>query len=431
MTSIEEILWMRSRYDLDKIVDIDRHRNRSQSMITEWHVIPAFESWGRHIILETMKVYEKTVLYFSSSCSCPPQILNVMHPVNFRRQTEDINDDPLSSDQTEVLQPVDDKFLYVISKYLLQRPKNFTFTRLLIIGGSSATFSILETLCLNSNVCLMNVTVVMEYVPISLSMEAELEGKQLPEKYPLSADEINQYSEEELRLLGLNHKAKYIRGKVTDIDRKNRTVILSDESVIEYDILVLSATSQDCSVRKFPSTKGFHPSSLMRRGIFCLGNTFVDAAALDWVKTGMLYEKNIVVYGSNLTTVNVIEKLISIGIDPSLIVVVSDKSYVADFGHPSLQQKADNIMNSCGVKLFLDCDILDVFFDESLCIESIKLSLSSKLKYYSDFINCRTLICCMDFYLDTDLHVAVNESGLVYDGGIVVDKVISYWLKSC
>ena len=40
-----------------------------------------------------------------------------------------------------------------------------------------------------------------------------------------------------------------------------------------------------------------------------------------------------------------------------------------------------------------------------------------------EFLECSTLILCADLQCDVDVFTAINESGLVYDGGVVVDEV--------
>ncbi len=40
-----------------------------------------------------------------------------------------------------------------------------------------------------------------------------------------------------------------------------------------------------------------------------------------------------------------------------------------------------------------------------------------------EFIECSTLLLCSNFQCDVDVFTAVNESGLVYDGGVVVNEV--------
>lgn len=51
----------------------------------------------------------------------------------------------------------------------------------------------------------------------------------------------------------------------------------------------------------------------------------------------------------------------------------------------------------------------------------------AKVESSSQFvtIECSSLLCCVRKSCDADVFAAINESGLVYDGGIVVDEVSS------
>lgn len=40
-----------------------------------------------------------------------------------------------------------------------------------------------------------------------------------------------------------------------------------------------------------------------------------------------------------------------------------------------------------------------------------------------EFIECSTLILANNYQCDVDIFNAVNEAGLIYDGGVVVDQV--------
>lgn len=40
-----------------------------------------------------------------------------------------------------------------------------------------------------------------------------------------------------------------------------------------------------------------------------------------------------------------------------------------------------------------------------------------------EFIECSVLLCCSNEQCDIDTFAAVNDSGLVFDGGVVVDEV--------
>lgn len=48
---------------------------------------------------------------------------------------------------------------------------------------------------------------------------------------------------------------------------------------------------------------------------------------------------------------------------------------------------------------------------------------SSVMGPKEEYIECSTLLLCMNYQCDVDVFTAVNESGLVYDGGVVVNEV--------
>jgi hypothetical protein len=56
----------------------------------------------------------------------------------------------------------------------------------------------------------------------------------------------------ELLAMGLAHRVTIVKGRLTDIDRDNRAIVISDEIVLEYDLLVLAAGVQgkkaDCFI---------------------------------------------------------------------------------------------------------------------------------------------------------------------------------------
>ena len=45
-------------------------------------------------------------------------------------------------------------------------------------------------------------------------------------------------------------------------------------------------------------------------------------------------------------------------------------------------------------------------------------------------LECATLLCCMRRSCDADVFSAINESGLVYDGGVVVDQVSNWTISA-
>jgi NADH dehydrogenase FAD-containing subunit len=44
--------------------------------------------------------------------------------------------------------------------------------------------------------------------------------------------------------LGLKYKSTLVRGYLTDIDRENKSIVVSDEIAIEYDVLLIASPNQ-------------------------------------------------------------------------------------------------------------------------------------------------------------------------------------------
>jgi hypothetical protein len=111
-------------------------------------------------------------------------------------------------------------------------------------------------------------------------------------------------------------------------------------------------------------------------------------------------------------------------------------------------------LHQCGVEIYPGHVVVDVMFSNQHTLQSIQLenkhfdaqspperentnfqdqngerkdsiSDNSNTQSTPQFvkIECATLLCCMRKSCDADVFTAINESGLVYDGGVVVDEV--------
>jgi hypothetical protein len=87
------------------------------------------------------------------------------------------------------------------------------------------------------------------------------------------------------------------------------------------------------------------------------------------------------------------------------------------------------------IRVLRNSVLLDVNFpsaDEILaeggtgCIDSIHIRInppkSSVMGPKEEFIECCALICCSNLQCDLDMFTAINECGLVFDGGLVVNE---------
>jgi len=145
--------------------------------------------------------------------------------------------------------------LFLISKKNLSLGKNTVTKRVVVVGGSSHSFALLETLCSVSYLNLPNVYLIIDRPPQPLRHgpdNADKDGdggdeeSKMDDEYSgcLSVRDVDQPFEKELSAMGLIHKVNVVRGSLTDIDRENRAVVVSDDMAIEYDVLVLSTLTQ-------------------------------------------------------------------------------------------------------------------------------------------------------------------------------------------
>lgn len=64
------------------------------------------------------------------------------------------------------------------------------------------------------------------------------EGSKYSDDYSvcLSPSDSEDPSEKHLHAMGLAHRVQFSRGRITDIDRANRAIVISEQFVLEYDV---------------------------------------------------------------------------------------------------------------------------------------------------------------------------------------------------
>eukprot|EP01037_Dinobryon_pediforme_P018940 gene18940-19279_t len=322
--------------------------------------------------------------------------------------------------------------LYFISKKNLSHSKLTVTKRVVVVGGSSHSYALLETLCSVSYLNLPNVYLIIEKPPLPLSRVEDgsqtenaedgggssSEESKLDDEYSgcLSLHDVEYPFEQELFATGLIHKVNVVTGSLTDIDRENKAVVVSDEMAIEYDVLVLSTNSVDTTTRHIPSLAGTHPSKCADCGIFSLGNPTADLLALRWVKRRNNRGDPIVVYGEALRAFCCAAKLIRSGIPPNKIVVaVSEESpFFASIDDTSMCMNFENFMNKSDLKVYWGHHVNDVNLSANGFLQNVQLERKARqIDMDEDGLSPRS---------HQDVFTAINESGLVFDGGLVVDQ---------
>ena len=284
------------------------------------------------MLREVMRHYGKTLLYYqcAENIAPPVEIMNELIPVLPRYRTQVANPSPLRSKMKDApLPPViplierpsenapgNSAPLYYLTKRQLSEPKQVVTTRVIVVGGSLSAYAVLETLLFIPYLQLPHVYLVMENPPASIvpqkNKHVSKSGNNTDYTGGLSIVDAGEPIDQMMKACGYNNHVTVIKGKLTDIDRQNKAIIISDETVVEYDLLVLSCEMQDLSYKEFPETHVMHPFRAAEKGVFGIGNTFLDKAALKWIQKN--YNKNpaagVIIYGNSVEAWNAVGRLI-------------------------------------------------------------------------------------------------------------------------
>lgn len=464
VTSTEDVNWMRANYQIDDHVNFDRHRGRAQAAITEWVMAPTFTRWSRFMLREVMRHYGKTLLYYQcpTGKTLPREIISEMIPVLPRQRSQPavlslLRSKAVRDSFVETIPPLMDRPtagapdntvpLYYITKRNLSEHKHVVSTRIVVVGGSLSTYALLETFIYIPYLLLPHIYLVMESPPHAIKPNNRSTNSSSNEYAgALSISDAGEPLDQMVKALGFGHHVTVITGRLTDIDRANKAIIVSDETVVEYDILVIAGETQDLSYKSFEETRSLHPMKAVARGIFGLGNPTADRAAIDWIVKHQHDNNNaaLIVYGSSLEAWNAVGRLISMDIiDTSRINWIIPDIDLPELGDDLIDEVAMMALENSSIKIWRNCKVIHVNMgaEGAGVIQSIEIEKmpeddeeedeekkDDKDKEKGEVVHETVKLLCFGFIgamppmCAVDVFAAVNDSGLVFDGGVVVDR---------
>jgi hypothetical protein len=242
--STEDLVTLRKSFAIDRVIDFNRHRTKSQAFIQFLLMSPAHESRCSFFLTEVMAQFGKSLLYFLDH----PQkgtsefVLQTLIPVRPRLWCGEGAADHKRVDKSA------GSTLYLTTKHLVHRRKTIAETKVVIVGGSANALSMLESFVYSPSVYMTNITIVSDVVPHGLHPHYIKENPDVKYKSgftgALSTRNHQYLSDEEFTALGIYRRVKAKVGRLTDIDRSSRAIIVSDKSVVDYDVLVLAVGVQ-------------------------------------------------------------------------------------------------------------------------------------------------------------------------------------------
>ena len=192
--------------------------------------------------------------------------------------------------------------LHFITKRLLTEPKINCNTKIVVVGGSTAGISFIESLLFTPYLNFTSVTLVSPG-GLNFGGESKGDGSGLlvkDEDYPSAGRMVG---------LGLHNKIRVADAELVELDRDEKAIVLNDESILPYDVLVLATGRADASVKKVPGAgEGYD-------GIFFMSG---EGAKLACQATKFLTaDDKVVVYGNALEALTSVSGLIDAGVNGS------------------------------------------------------------------------------------------------------------------
>lgn len=453
-TSADDINWVRANYQIDEVISFDRHRGRSVAMITNWILNPIYSRWTKFILREIMRLYHKTLLLFQpAKLQVPPvEVTYEMTPIKPRQRMDPSPDETpnLVSRPTPYASGRESP-LFVISKRMLSESRTLVETRVVLVGGNGCTFPFLESLCYAPGIHLRNIYLVLDRPPEPwlLLGQQDASTDQRPSgshedsipslrkisgclSGPLSVSVEDEPSLAEVYALGLANRTTLIIGRLQDIDRENKTIVLSNGTQIEFDVLVLATGLQDTSILEFEAFNKMTCKETERFGLFCLGPLATEVDALVWIQEHeSVDDDGVIIYGAGLDALNVAGRLLESGIAPSRITWVIPSSIAVAFGSAYMDEAVSAALAESKINVFFDSTITGIGQSNSGNVENVVVAVrrsGSKADRSSEgssedtvVISCSTILTVNKMQCDVDVFSATNNSGLVFDGGLVVN----------
>ncbi|KAI9105411.1 hypothetical protein DFS34DRAFT_574538 [Phlyctochytrium arcticum] len=295
--------------------------------------------------------------------------------------------------------------LQVITTSLLYEPKIIVDTRIVVVGGSDVGLAFIERLIYSSHLSFTNISL----IDASGSLTAPSESEDAFVSHRC-------FGPSEITQLGFAHYVRIVRSSVTEMDRIAKRLLLSDGSFINYDYMILAPGMQFSAANLNPEL-----GNAGGVGVFNL-DSVEDIGDLLHPLVRDTMRSKVVVYGRHLQAYAGIQEIIKHNISPDRIVLVVPplRRPTSCFNNPTIDTKMHAILETMGVKIYRGYALHK--WEET---QGHMSELQIKCKANGE----RTLLPNVGafFYADEKsvapaAFKAINDSCLVFDGRLVVDK---------
>ncbi|EGD77960.1 hypothetical protein PTSG_09594 [Salpingoeca rosetta] len=238
------------------------------------------------------------------------------------------------------------------ARKLLLEPKVSVNAKIVVVGPSPAAVACLEDLCYRAHLRFNNLTYVCEDGDF-VGWDARGQAS----SHMLAADHT--YTSSQLVKLGLNASVTVLRGRVAEINRDEKFVVLDDSDRVDYNVLMYTPDIQ------YISTLDPEQEHMAPHGVHSPSSHAAVEELCEEIKGVHIPEHNtILVYGASADAYSAAAAVLELGAAPQNIVFVKSPPAQADqddirgrIGHADVEHYLDQSLARLGVRVHQPCTL--------------------------------------------------------------------------
>nr|XP_023697533.1 cilia- and flagella-associated protein 61 isoform X2 [Paramormyrops kingsleyae] len=432
----EDLEYIQSHYDVENFIYFSYHRREEHGRLCHFVLNPIFQCYARHFLKEALRLGQKSCLYYPIyTCSQSPEdaafpgsspavVLSCMVPVRPRRQIfyplEELSANAPSRQITTERMPY---ALYHFNRKLTMEPKITINSRIVVVGASDTGISFLEALCFCSHLQFNNLTLISTHGYPGCYTDDNMEFL------------ATSYSSRDHAQISLRSWVNVVEGKMVGLDRVSKHVRVSAGQKVPYDQLVLCTGQQyqvPCPTAAADISQPAPSSQLSSQprqrytgpipsNLFTPNDPTDCQRAYRWLLANFVeQEDNAVVYGNTIDTYTCVEALLRLGVSGSRIHLVQlpANSPVSCFNDPAVEEAVAEVVTEKGITIHRNGQLAQI--NDGQDPQPITL-----LSFTTDSdplrLKCAVFMNFSWKAVDYDAFRVINDAGLVYDSGLVID----------
>ena len=486
--------YYQAHFHIEDYMALSEHERTGHKRALGFVINPIFEKYSRFVLREILRLTAGSALYLElHEQTVIPTLAPLLIHVKSRRfphflrrkwnherydfkETQDFAKEQDGGDR-DPLDEEESKFsLMLTTKRLLSESKIINNTRIVVVGASDAGLSFVETLLSLRYIHFTNIVLL---APGGFQQT----GTKDP-AFNVKASST-EFTPEEIQSLMLESRVHVLNSRVTDIDRQLKSIVLYDESVLPYDILVLAMGLQD---------KTLQALHYVSRGIAPIPDKYIHMGGLISLDDPYVYQhlrpggtiismlahkkkpERCVIYGRGLNTICCVQGLLKRGVKPDMITLAipdlftlmregfdtDEEARAEEFAlnpkacyDPEVETIIIGKLKAMGVKVLPDVALKAIVEDEKNDLAMVVLTNLGELPEEEKVakeegeesaslqsgvegeekkeggedeqdkreikIPCKVLITSGHRDVDVDVFNALHNNSLVYNGRLVVD----------